>query len=140
MTFRHYRPDFAPRTSNSPPGYAGTPLCACSVPCTLRPDGRGRVKTSLSARSGATTAAPAPATTTATVTSDSAPPRHTSSDRTDAQICIKDPAATDDVRDQLFFWVCNAGASNEGKTCGHFRLLDMEKEGRGRWFRRTGGT
>ncbi|KWU43258.1 hypothetical protein RHOSPDRAFT_19812 [Rhodotorula sp. JG-1b] len=98
MTFRHYRPDFAPRTSNSPPGYAGTPLCACGVPCTLRPDGRGRDR-----------------------------PR------------MKGPVATEDLRDQLFFWVCNAGASNEGKTCGHFRLLDMEKEGRGRWFRRAGG-
>lgn len=53
---------------------------------------------------------------------------------------MKGPTATEDLRDQLFFWVCNAGASNEGKTCGHFRLLDMEKEGRGRWFRGAGVT
>ncbi|POY69912.1 hypothetical protein BMF94_7092 [Rhodotorula taiwanensis] len=97
MTFRHYRPDFAPRTLTSPPGYVGTPRCACGVPCTLRPDGRGRVKASLSARS--------------------------------------DARPRDDPAGQLFFWVCNAGASNEGKTCGHFKLLDMEKEGRGAWFR-----
>ncbi|GAA5821339.1 hypothetical protein JCM3770_006254 [Rhodotorula araucariae] len=47
MTFRHYRPDFAPRTALSPPAYTGTPRCACGVPCTLRPDGRGRARASL---------------------------------------------------------------------------------------------
>lgn len=107
MTFRHYRPDFAPRTSTSPPVYVGTPLCACGVPCTLRPDGRGRVKASLahSAR-----------------LRDSVPAEKTRSDEGRPE-------------QQLFFWVCNAGAANEGKTCGHFRLLDMRKEGRGRWYR-----
>ncbi|GAA6009472.1 uncharacterized protein JCM10292_003895 [Rhodotorula paludigena] len=88
MTFRHYRPDFAPRTSVSAPNYQGTPLCACGVPCTLRPDGRGRARASLGKEGD----------------------------------------------EMLFFWVCNAGASNEGKGCGTWRVLDMRKEARGKWF------
>lgn len=55
MTFRHYRPDFAPLPSSSSgfaprPGYAGTPICACGVPCSLRPDARGKVKASREAQ------------------------------------------------------------------------------------------
>lgn len=36
--------------------------------------------------------------------------------------------------DLLFFWTCNGGAQNQGKGCGYFELMDMEKEGRGRWW------
>lgn len=96
LTFRHYRADFAPRTSFSPPGYLGTPLCACGVPCTLRPDGRGRARASLARQQG--------------------------------------KSANGDPDKMVFFWVCNAGAANGGKGCNTWRLLDMEKEGRGRWF------
>jgi len=34
----------------------------------------------------------------------------------------------------IFFWSCNAGAQNDGKGCGFFRVLDFRKEGRGEWF------
>ncbi|GAA5988349.1 hypothetical protein JCM10908_002177 [Rhodotorula pacifica] len=126
MTFRHYRPDFAPRTSTSPPGYVGTPLCACGVPCTLRPDGRGRVKASLAARAGVDSVGLAE------------PPAIKNSPATPVSSTSTTVSkTTENLRDQLFFWVCNAGASNEGKTCGHFRLLDMKKEGRGDWFCRA---
>ncbi|GEM08032.1 ubiquitin system component Cue [Rhodotorula toruloides] len=96
LTFRHYRADFAPRTSFSPSGYLGTPLCACGVPCTLRPDGRGRARASLARQ--------------------------------------QDKPAKSDQDEMVFFWVCNAGASNGGKGCNTWRLLDMEKERRGKWF------
>jgi hypothetical protein len=101
MTFRFYRPDFAPLSSTSSPSYTGTPHCACSVPCTLRPDGRGRARSKLSLPS---------------TSEEEAKERW------------------GDVREMVYFWVCNHGAQNEGKTCGHFRVMDMKKEGRGRWF------
>lgn len=102
LTFRHYRPDFAPLSSTSPAGYMGTPKCACGVPCTLRPDGRGRARASLERGAGA----------------GATPDKDQDRDRDE----------------MLFFWVCNAGAQNEGRGCGYWRVLDMEKEGRGRWF------
>ncbi|GAA6064288.1 hypothetical protein JCM10212_000722 [Sporobolomyces blumeae] len=130
MTFRHYRPDFAPSnlvppTSVNTPssassyavvanssGYTGTPLCRCGKPCILRPDGKGRVRSNLS-----TSTRPYEAPWAA---SSSAAPSNRSSDA------------------MVFFWSCNAGAQNEGKGCGFFRVLDMEKEGRGRWFKGHG--
>ena len=34
--------------------------------------------------------------------------------------------------DQMqYFWMCYAGAQNDGKGCSFFQILDMEKEGRG---------
>jgi 2OG-Fe(II) oxygenase superfamily len=30
-----------------------------------------------------------------------------------------------------YFWMCYAGAQNDGKGCSFFQVLDMEKEGRG---------
>ncbi|GAA5855309.1 hypothetical protein JCM9279_001943 [Rhodotorula babjevae] len=88
LTFRHYRPDYAPLSSASPPGYTGTPKCACGVPCTLRPDGRGRARASRQQQ---------------------------------RQQHQQDDAADDDM---MFFWVCNAGAQNEGRGCGFWRELD----------------
>ncbi|GAA5881683.1 hypothetical protein JCM1840_007178 [Sporobolomyces johnsonii] len=111
MTFRHYRPDFAPRTPSSPPGYAGTPHCACGIPCILRPDGKGRVRGNLGPHPPAASG--------------------TKKDR--------DEAREGDEGEMVFFWSCNGGAQNEGKGCRTFRVLDMEKEGRGRWFRRDEG-
>ncbi|GAA5931389.1 hypothetical protein JCM3775_005011 [Rhodotorula graminis] len=95
LTFRHYRPDYAPLSSASPPGYTGTPKCACGVPCTLRPDGRGRARAARQPQQAA--------------------------------------AAADDD-DMMFFWVCNAGAQNEGRGCKFWRELDVRREARGRWF------
>ncbi|GAA5992062.1 hypothetical protein JCM11641_003663 [Rhodosporidiobolus odoratus] len=136
MTFRHYRPDFAPLPSASssapasssaafPPSssssatpasapsgpvpllsttraYAGTPLCPCGVPCTLRPDGKGRVRARQSTHS-------------------------------------REPSKRKDKTEDemIYFWTCNAGAQNEGKGCGMWRVLNMEKEGRGKWFARS---
>ncbi|KAH8922697.1 hypothetical protein BT69DRAFT_1242913 [Atractiella rhizophila] len=43
ITFRFYRPDFAPSPSPSTPStkiFNGTPKCKCDVPCILRPDAR----------------------------------------------------------------------------------------------------
>ncbi|KAF9483847.1 hypothetical protein BDN70DRAFT_903969 [Pholiota conissans] len=37
---------------------------------------------------------------------------------------------TDDETDR-YFWTCYAGAQNDGKGCKFWKLLDMEKEGRG---------
>lgn len=137
MTFRHYRPDFAPLptlgsiTGSStlapslaaPPAWAtiplpppppppsstykGTPHCFCGVPTLLRPDAKGRAKARL-----------APSTTT----SSSAPSK---------QGGEKDREGSDDL---LFFWACAAGMQNEGKTCRFWQRLEMQKEGRGAWF------
>ncbi|KAF8744571.1 2OG-Fe(II) oxygenase superfamily, partial [Rhizoctonia solani] len=30
-----------------------------------------------------------------------------------------------------YFWQCYSSAQNEGKSCGHWRLMDVKKEGRG---------
>ncbi|GAA5829374.1 hypothetical protein JCM3766R1_001077 [Sporobolomyces carnicolor] len=121
MTFRHYRPDFAPldpslpppstswlsslpANSASAPAYIGTPHCSCGKPCILRPDGKGKIR-SFSATS---------------TTSSSKRGVETSS--------------SNGLGSMIFFWSCNAGAQNEGKGCGFFRVLDMQKEGRGKWF------
>jgi hypothetical protein len=37
-------------------------------------------------------------------------------------------ASEDQMR---YFWMCYAGAQNDGKGCSFFQILDMEKEGRG---------
>jgi hypothetical protein len=47
----------------------------------------------------------------------------------------KDEAEDEDEGQLLFFWTCAAGMQNEGKTCGFFKLLDMQGEGRGIWFK-----
>ncbi|GAA5927662.1 hypothetical protein JCM1841_006076 [Sporobolomyces salmonicolor] len=109
MTFRHYRPDFAPRTSASAPGYAGTPRCACGIPCILRPDGKGRVRGNLG---------------------------HSTPVAAGAKKDLEE-GEQEEENEMVFFWSCNGGAQNEGKGCRTFKVLDMEKEGRGRWF--TGG-
>ncbi|GAA5991046.1 hypothetical protein JCM5350_005407 [Sporobolomyces pararoseus] len=123
MTFRHYRPDFAPldpslpppstswlstlpsTVSSSTPVYMGTPLCSCGKPCILRPDGKGKIRSSSSSSSSSTF--------------DS------------SSISTK---SSNGLESMVFFWSCNAGAQNEGKGCGFFKVLDMKKEGRGKWF------
>ncbi|GAA5975102.1 hypothetical protein JCM21900_001600 [Sporobolomyces salmonicolor] len=107
MTFRHYRPDFAPRTSSSAPGYAGTPHCACGIPCMLRPDGKGRVRGNLG---------------------------HSTPVAAGAKKNLE-AGEQEEENEMVFFWSCNGGAQNEGKGCRTFKVLDMEKEGRGRWFK-----
>ncbi|GAA5953275.1 hypothetical protein JCM3765_007460 [Sporobolomyces pararoseus] len=126
MTFRHYRPDFAPLDPSLPPpttswlstlpstsststtAYVGTPHCSCGKPCILRPDGKGKIRSSSSSSSSSST-----------LNSSSA---STSTNKRNG------------LDSMVFFWSCNAGAQNEGKGCGFFRVLDMKKEGRGKWF------
>lgn len=43
FTFRFYRPDFAPLVDSSAKS-AGTPICSCGIPASLRPDAKGKVK------------------------------------------------------------------------------------------------
>lgn len=139
MTFRHYRPDFAPlprpppantsaasalvprpnasalpastNTASQPASYAGTPYCACGQPTLLRPDGKGRARSRLSSSFA----------TTSSSTSPSSRPTPTTDFATN-------------LSTMAFFWTCSAGMQNEGRTCKHWQLLDMRKEGRGRWF------
>lgn len=111
ITFRFYRPDFAPLpttpTSPSiaalvpPPNYVGTPLCACKIPCVLRPDAKGKARANLGKRSAES---------------------------------AKRPAESAEEQELLFFWQCNGGAQEMGRQCGHFKLLDMKGEGRGKWW------
>ena len=101
MTFRFYRPDFAPLPTSPtaplpPPNYVGTPICKCGVPTTLRPDARGRAKNRLGNRGK-------------------------SEEGGDGEL--------------LFMWTCNGSAQEQGRECGFWKLLDMEKEGRGKAWR-----
>ncbi|GAA6006057.1 hypothetical protein JCM10207_007328 [Rhodosporidiobolus poonsookiae] len=115
MTFQHYRPDFAPLPSSSyatlatasPDTYAGTPICPCGVPCTLRPDGRGRVRAHLASSSASSSSRAVSA----------------------AQQAEADTERAARFGDEMvYFWICAAGAQNEGKTRGMWRLLDTKKE------------
>ncbi|GAA5935916.1 uncharacterized protein JCM15063_001848 [Sporobolomyces koalae] len=118
MTFRHYRPDFAPVDPSLPlpstswlsalPSedanagqYRGTPNCSCGKPCILRPDGKGKIRSSTSSAASTGT------------------------------------GSAGHFDSMVFFWSCNAGAQNDGKGCGFFRVLDMKKERRGDWFLRS---
>lgn len=119
MTFRFYRPDFAPLPSTditssspstsssqiiSPPSnYVGTPMCACKVPTQLRADAKHKVADRNKSSSSAGTSN-----------------RKGSEEREEEEM--------------LFFWTCNGGAQNQGKGCGYFELLNMEREGRGKWW------
>lgn len=116
MTFRFYRPDFAPlpstdsnSASNStistpPSNYVGTPMCACKIPTQLRADAKHKV-----------------------------------ADRQKSSFSVGTSARKNleerEEEEMLFFWTCNGGAQNQGKGCGYFELLDMEKEGRGKWWK-----
>ena len=110
MTFRFYRPDFAPiptdlaKVSTSlprNPNYVGTPICRCGIPCSLRPDARGKVKARMC---------------------------------TSATEGSKVGGGRSGMDELIFFWTCNAGGQAEGKTCGHFQVMDFKKEGRGQYF------
>lgn len=120
ITFRFYRPDFAPLPSSSsfsastsssiplvaPINYKGTPMCACKIPTQLRPDARGKVKAFQNQK----------------------------------QLKKSSAGAVNEGEEEqedelLFFWTCNGGAQNKGKGCGYFELLDMEKEGRGAYWK-----
>lgn len=111
MTFRFYRPDFAPipfsdALANSSlflprdPNYIGTPICRCGIPCSLRPDARGKVKARIASASSSS----------------------------------EQGGIAGEKEELIFFWTCNAGGQAQGKTCGHFQVMDFKKEGRGKYF------
>jgi hypothetical protein len=104
ITFRFYRPDFSPSPSPPLPGtieHVGTPICKCNVPCILRPDARGKAAAAALAKEAAGPS--------------------------------KVAATTEQEGEEMFkfFWSCNAGTQNEGKSCGMFKFLDMKAERRG---------
>ncbi|PVG02855.1 hypothetical protein CPB86DRAFT_696550 [Serendipita vermifera] len=46
----------------------------------------------------------------------------------------RQPASSNETSDSTtmrYFWMCYAGAQNEGKGCSFFQILDFDKEGRG---------
>ncbi|TFY59460.1 hypothetical protein EVJ58_g5759 [Rhodofomes roseus] len=104
VTFRFYRPDFRAQT---------TPRCKCGVPCILRPDMKNRYTAPL-------------------------PGKHDSSGTGDVANCN---TGTDQAeagsggarRDMVakYWWTCYAGAQNDGKGCGLWRVMDVKAEGRG---------
>jgi hypothetical protein len=112
ITFRFYRPDFTPSPSLLPHGktHIGTPICKCNVPCILRPDARGK-------------AAAALASSTSTDDHDNRKKMYDNNEEAEK--------AKEDQQKLMFFWSCNAGTQNEGKSCGMFKFLDMKAERRG---------
>ncbi|KDE06143.1 hypothetical protein MVLG_03558 [Microbotryum lychnidis-dioicae p1A1 Lamole] len=107
ITFRHYRPDYAPlpvQTSVPLTGgaYAGTPHCQCKLPTILRPDGKGRARAYL---------------------------------QKDKPKVDSDVAEGQEGDDMIFFWTCSASQVVPGQNCGFWKLLSEQQEGRGPWFR-----
>lgn len=101
ITFRFYRPDFRAQT---------TPRCKCGVPCILRPDMKNRY--------------PAP--------SSNAPNERAAGG---SSVGGDNPSSsTGDYRRDLvtkYWWTCYAGAQNDGKGCGLWKVMDAKAEGRG---------
>jgi hypothetical protein len=103
ITFRFFRPDFKPST---------VPICKCGTPTVLRPDARRRgyapeVQAKQTGPKGGDVAKD-------TGTKASHP---------------KDGG--DEEAPYRYWWTCNGGATNEGKGCGFWRVMDMKAEGRG---------
>ncbi|KAG9056341.1 hypothetical protein FS842_010977 [Serendipita sp. 407] len=101
ITFRFYRPDFAPKS---------IPRCHCGVPTILRPDMK-RLRRKEERSMG---------------------------DRCDDSKSIRETTTHsfgtsnwDEIATMQYFWMCYAGAQNDGKGCSFFQVLDYEKEGRG---------
>ncbi|KAM0750646.1 hypothetical protein T439DRAFT_325702 [Meredithblackwellia eburnea MCA 4105] len=106
LTFRHYRPDFSPIPVPSS-NYLGTPKCRCGIPCLLRPDGRGRVKARLARESGGKL----------------------------TKMESRENVGENGENEFFYFWTCTASMQTPGGGCGFFEILDMEKEGRGPWWK-----
>ncbi|WRT65558.1 uncharacterized protein IL334_002503 [Kwoniella shivajii] len=104
ITFRFYREDFHPNPSTGPFGAReGTPTCKCGMPTLLRADQKAKARSKLFPTS----------------------PSGLSQNK------LRDPG--DFVEDDMvFFWQCQSPAqTGDMKGCGYFKILDMEKEGRG---------
>lgn len=154
MTFRHYRPDFAPlptpgsssssssttttRALPPPPAWATIPLPPPPPPpSTSNPTSKERT-TSKSTYQGTphcycgapTLLRPdakgrARARARARLSSNSSSTAHGENQEEEEEL--------------LFFWTCAAGMQNEGKSCKFWKPLEMSKEGRGKWFESPGG-
>jgi hypothetical protein len=84
-----------------------TPRCKCGVPAILRPDMKRRDKLETSKQ---------PPSSLKELGSDNG---------------LK--GEEEDV--YRYWWTCNAGAQNAGKTCGFWRVMDVDAEGRGPFIR-----
>ena len=93
ITFRFYRPDFAP---------SKTPRCKCGQPCILRPDMKGRIDQG-----------------------------EVSAKRSTEGSDISGKTPKENNHQIRYWWACYAGAQNEGKGCGMWKVMDIEAEGRG---------
>jgi len=51
--------------------------------------------------------------------------------RPDMKRKFTSPRPGDPMATMRYFWMCYAGAQNDGSGCNFFQVLDMEKEGRG---------
>ncbi|KAI5117432.1 hypothetical protein M0805_007003 [Coniferiporia weirii] len=107
VTFRFYRPDFMPST---------TPRCKCGVPCILRPDMKRLTdhredgmwgKQSTGKEKGKAKAGG------------------------DASGSAAGQKGEEDFSNFRYWWTCYAGAQNEGKGCGMWKVMDVKAEGRG---------
>lgn len=101
ITFRFYRPDFHSDK---------TPRCKCGVPCILRPDMKNRVDRDIQS-------APGSSNTTGTHKMKGKETLNGKGDPNDYTI--------------KYWWTCYAGAQNEGKGCGMWKVMDPKAEGRG---------
>jgi hypothetical protein len=79
-----------------------TPRCRCGVPAILRPDMKKLNRSEDLARTPQKRV-------------------HAGATRTEMQ----------EEEAYRYWWCCNAGAQNEGKSCGFWKVMDMDAEGRG---------
>ncbi|OSD08701.1 hypothetical protein PYCCODRAFT_1357282 [Trametes coccinea BRFM310] len=85
-----------------------TPRCKCGVPCILRPDMKNRYEELPSAPQAASIA-------------DASGSKGSPTSRKPG---IKTMVAK-------YWWTCYAGAQNDGKGCGYWKVMDVKAEGRG---------
>ncbi|KAG8821866.1 hypothetical protein FRC17_009713 [Serendipita sp. 399] len=105
ITFRFYRPDFAPKS---------IPRCHCGVPTILRPDMKG-LRRKEEDFAGI---------------QDEIPKMDSKFTRETAAYAVGS-SSWNEVAAMRYFWMCYAGAQNDGKGCNFFQLLDYMTEGRG---------
>ncbi|KAG8827605.1 hypothetical protein FRC17_007751 [Serendipita sp. 399] len=105
ITFRFYRPDFAPKS---------IPRCHCGVPTILRPDMKGlrRKQEDFAGIQGEI-------------------PKMDSKFTRETAAYAVGSSGWNEVVTMRYFWMCYAGAQNDGKGCNFFQLLDYTTEGRG---------
>ena len=82
-----------------------TPKCKCGIPCILRPDMKNRYSLPLAKSSSGTSSSGS----------------------------VSKSATPDVKRDMVakYWWTCYAGAQNDGKGCGYWKVMDPVAEGRG---------